>query len=105
MLDFLPAFCLEQPRRLLTLGRALACAGWLILFAGAIGHAATSATAAIHSIAKQAGVASTLADIYPSQPTWWVPESIVGCLPAVMLLALGLWLVSLGKQLQRLLRG
>jgi hypothetical protein len=105
MLDLLPEFFLTEPKRLLSLGRAMARTGWFILLVGAIGHAATSATAAVHSIAKQTGLATTLADIYPSLPTWWVPESIVGCLPALMLLALGFWLGSLGKQLQRLYRG
>lgn len=105
MLDLLPEFLLTEPRRLMSLGRALLRAGWFILFAGAIGHAAIRATAAVHSIAKQAGVPNALADIYPSLPTWWVPESLIGCLPALLLVGAGLWLVSLGRQLQRLYRG
>lgn len=105
MLDFLSEFFLIDPKRLMSLGRTMERTGWFILFFGAIGHAATSATAGFHSVAKQAGPTNALADIYPSLPTWWVPESIVGCLPALMLLALGFGLASLSKQLQRLYRG
>ncbi|MDP9968834.1 hypothetical protein J2W39_000057 [Variovorax paradoxus] len=100
MIDLLPEFLLTEPRRLIALGRFLLRSGAFILLVGSIGHAATTASAAAMSIGKQAAVSPTLAQLYPALPTWWVPESILGCLPAIILLIIGLSMASLGKRLK-----
>jgi len=103
MFDRIFDFFLSEPQRLIALGRALFRTGSLVVVIGLIGHVATTATEAIHRLGSPAVVPpQSLAELYPSLWTWWVPESIVGALPALCLMGLGLWLVAFGRRINRL---
>lgn len=101
MLERVGDYFLTEPDRLVSLGSALFyLGGWLILF-GLAGNVATSAANGIGAISGHAGAVKTLADIYPSFPTWWIPESIVGAMPALFIAAVGLWINQTGKRIRR----
>ncbi|GAB2812303.1 hypothetical protein GCM10027276_11490 [Comamonas piscis] len=100
MIHLFPKFLIADLRRLIALGRFLLRSGAFILLVGAIGNAATTASAVAMSIGKQAVGSRTLAELYPSLPTWWVPESILGCLPAMTLMIIGFSITSLSKRLK-----
>lgn len=103
MLERIEDYFLTEPERLIQLGSALAfLGGWLILFALG-GHVATSAVNAIGNIGGHFGTLKTLADIYPSIPTWWVPESNIGILTAIIITVAGLWINQIGKRIRRYL--
>lgn len=103
MWDRVVDYFLEAPERLGGLGRALASAGSFIIVAGVIGHVARSVNTIALSIGKPAAGAKSLAELYPSLWTWWVPESIIGAMPALILIGFGVWLVLLERRLQRLM--
>lgn len=45
-----------------------------------------------------------MADIYPSLPTWWIPESIVGAVLATLMIFAGLIVSQLEKRIKQLMR-
>ncbi|CAN7782480.1 hypothetical protein LJR296_008114 [Cupriavidus necator] len=102
-MDWLPAFLLERPRRLLVTGRLFVYLGGLWCIAGIAGAFATRAIGILQHTARSAAPSLQLADLYPGLPTWWVPESWLGALPAIALVAFGLWLVAVGNKLLRFL--
>lgn len=95
---------LANPKRLLALGGFLITLGYWLGIAGLLGKVATTAVGAITSMANSSASVGTLADIYPSLPTAWVPESAIGFVLTALILSLGLWLKHTGKQLERYLR-
>jgi hypothetical protein len=95
---------LENPKRLVALGDFLITLGYWIGIAGLVGKVATTAVGAIISMANSSASVGTLADIYPSLPTAWVPESAIGFVLTGLILSLGLWLKHTGKQFERYLR-
>jgi len=100
MLERIEDYFLTEPERLVGLGSALFyLGGWLIL-CGLVGRVA-SAVNGIGALGGHAGAVKTLADIYPSLPTWWVPESIIGAVPALFIIAIGFWLNQTGKRICR----
>lgn len=103
MLDNVLNYFMSEPRRLENLGSTLATLGIAIILAGLFGHLAVIATSAVGSLASQSNMVKTLSEIYPALPTWWVPESIAGALPAVILATAGTWLNVVGKKLRRFL--
>jgi hypothetical protein len=44
---------------------------------------------------------TSLAMLYPSLPTWWVPESFLGYFACALTAVLGLALVQMGKAIDR----
>jgi hypothetical protein len=101
VIEFLPEYLLEEPKRMVTFGRGLVRAGGFILIAGAVGNVATAGSTAILSIAHKTASVPSLASLYPSIPTWWIPESFLGCIPAALLIVGGITLTSLGRKIQR----
>lgn len=101
MYEYLPDFLISEPDRMVSLGRGAISVGGLWLAAGSVGQIASMASAVMRSIGQNKVVPPALADIYPSLPTWWVPESISGCLPAVFVVAVGVALVVMGRKLKR----
>jgi hypothetical protein len=83
----------------------MAMTGAFVLVAGAIGLFVTRATNALQILAKQAETTKGLADIYPTLPLWWVPESWFGAFVSVVLIIIGIAVSSYGKQVERMLRG
>lgn len=103
MFDRIAVYFLTEPVRLEDLGRILALFGAAIILAGLFGHVAVTALGAANSLAGQTHIVKSLADIYPSLPTWWIPEGLLGTLPAIFIIAAGIWLNATGKQLRRFL--
>lgn len=95
---------LENPKRLVALGEFLITVSYWLGIAGLAGKVVTTAAGAFTSIANSSTSVGTLADIYPSLPTAWVPESAIGFVLTALILSLGLWLKHTGKQFERYLR-
>lgn len=101
MWERLESYFFSEPERLIGLGRALLTfGGWLIICA-LYGQVVTSVANGIGHFGGHAVEVKTLADIYPSIPTWWVPESIICALPAIALMFIGIWLSIEGKRIRR----
>ena len=98
MYEMLIEFFIARRGRLSALGRALFQVSAMILLAGVCGHVATSA---IRAMAVSEPTDTSLAMLYPSLPTWWVPESFLGYFACVLTAVLGLMLVQMGKAIDR----
>jgi hypothetical protein len=103
MFDKVLVFFMAEPRRLESLGSTLASIGAAVILVGLFGHLAVVATGAVGGLAGHSNTVNSLAQIYPSLPTWWIPEGIVGGLPALFLVAAGIWLNVTGKRIRRFL--
>lgn len=104
MVERVVDYFLTKPRRLMDIGYLLVMVGAGVILAGLIGHFATAATGVFARLGGHAGQATTLTELYPTLPTWWVPESILGGMPALLLSALGIWLNHTGRRLLRFMR-
>ncbi|MBT2304547.1 hypothetical protein J7E70_29400 [Variovorax paradoxus] len=101
MFERIYEYFVTEPRRLIGLGNKLVLTGAFLLVLGAIGNVMTGVSAFALSFGKQVVNPQTLADLYPSIPTWFVPESIIGCAPAALLMVIGFSIASLGQRLKR----
>jgi hypothetical protein len=97
-------FFLTQPRRLLALSQAFVATGGFVLLAGTMGWALMRMMGVVQQRAPAAGVPDSLATLYPMWWTWWVPETLIGAVPALALVGLGFWLRNLAGKLLRLYR-
>lgn len=97
-------YFITHPRRIKSIGRLLIISGMFITIAGLLGNLATSTTDMILNMGSPAPTqVKTLAEIYPTLPTWWIPESFIGSVPAVLFIVLGLWLTAMANQLIRVI--
>ena len=101
MYEMLIEFFIARPSRLSALGRTLFQASASILLVGVCGHVAITASSAIRAMAISVPTSTSLAMLYPSLPTWWVPESFLGYFACVLIAVLGLTLVQMGKAVDR----
>jgi len=97
-------YFLSEPERLIRLGSTLAYLGGMLIVFALLGNVATSAIGALGGFGGHANAPKVLADIYPSLPTWWIPESIIGAMPAILTVFAGLILVQSGKRIKQLMR-
>lgn len=95
----------EKPQRLIDSGRSLFMVGFVLLLVGLCGYMATTSVNVIVNLVPGAQIqpAKTLAEIYPTLPTWWVPESLLGFMLALVLIVLGIAVAMTGKQYKRML--
>lgn len=96
MFDYL----LEDPRRLRQVASTLTSVGGFMLVAGMASLLVRTAAGVV-----QHAAAPALATLYPSLWTWWVPETLVGTLPALFVLGTGIWLSALARRVQRVYFG
>ena len=101
MLERIEDYFLEQPGRLIALGRILVEIGAGLLVFAAIGRLASATPGIFSSMGGAQVVAKSLAEVYPTLPTWWVPESFLGGVPALLFIGMGLWLAATGRRLRR----
>lgn len=101
MYEMLIEFFIARPGRLSSLGRALFQVSAMILMVGLCGRIAITGTSAIRAMAGAVSLGISLAMLYPSLPTWWVPESFLGYFACVLTAVLGLTLVQMGKAIDR----
>lgn len=104
MIDKMLNAFIENPKRLVALGELLITLGCWLGLAGLLGKVATTAVGAISSMASRNGNVAALAEIYPALPTAWVPESAIGFVLTLLILALGLCLRHIGRQFAHHLR-
>ncbi|MCD6734911.1 MAG: hypothetical protein LT103_15105 [Burkholderiaceae bacterium] len=97
MYEMLIAFFVARPGRLSALGRTLFQLSTMILLVGLCGRIATTGVSAIQGMAGVMPRHPSLAALYPSLPTWWVPESSLGFVACALTAVLGLTLVQMGK--------
>lgn len=103
MFSILFDFILYEPRRIVKLGKALCSTGSFLIIAGLIGRAASVGIAAIESLGGRHDVERSLADIYPTLLTWWVPETALGYAVGAALMLLGITVTKSGMRLHHLL--
>lgn len=104
MLERLQDYLYSEPGRLSGIGKLLAQFGVFLFLAGAIGHFATSTINVLPTLAKQPETTKTLADIYPTLPLWWVPETWLGVITSVILAVAGICIALHGKSVDRMLK-
>lgn len=104
MLEQITYFFMSRPTRMIALGQTLLKAGIAIIGFALLANIGTSAMEIIVSLNGQLGTDKSLAEIYPTLPTWWIPESFIGTVPAIMLVIAGLWLNATGEQINRYIR-
>jgi hypothetical protein len=102
MYENLIEFFLLQPSRLIALGRALFQLSTMVLIAGLCGRITVAAAAAIQGIGGHKTTDIALATLYPSLPTWWVPENAAAYGLCIATAVAGLLLSHYGKTLDRL---
>lgn len=106
-MEFFCTWFLEKPQRLISVGRSLCMLGIVLLLAGLLGYVLTTTISSIFSLAAnaQSQPVKTLAEMYPSLPTWWIPESVPSFIFAIMLMAVGVAIVFAGEKYERILNG
>lgn len=100
-MDHVIEFFLSEPKRLMSLGHSLVTVGAMIIIIGLIGNVATSSISAVHLIGAVSSPTPTLAQLYPNFWTWWISESFIGSVPALLIAATGICMTLLGRDLQR----
>ena len=103
MEDRILNYFMTEPRRLVVAGRFAARLGVLLLLIGLCGRVATTGVALLLPRASSTTQATTLADVYPALPTWWVPETALGFVLCLILTAGGIAAAQTGKRLERYL--
>lgn len=103
MIERIEDYFLERPIRLITFGRFLFKLGAALIIVGLFARLATTVPRIVSSLGGKQAIIKTLAEVFPTLPTWWVPESLVGSVPALTFIGLGLWLAATGRRLLRFL--
>lgn len=96
---------LEKPQRSIDFGRSFYWVGFFLLIVGLCGRVATTSSSVIANLvpAAQSQQAKTLAEVYPTLPTWWIPEHFIGFFFVVALILVGIILEMQGKKYKRIL--
>ncbi len=103
MYDNLIEFFLLQPARLIAIGRALFQLSAMVFVAGLYGRLTVAAAAAIQGIGGHKTSDIALTALYPSLPTWWVPENAAAYGLCIATAIAGLLFSHYGKTLDRLM--
>lgn len=98
MLDQFAEFFLLHPKRLVAVGEALYSVASALVVLGAC-----ATVAAINSLGRQVRSQSTLADLLPGLPTWWIPETLVGFVFVIVVAIVGVVIAREGRNLERFL--
>ena len=96
-------FFLLKPSRLIALGRALFQFSSLVIAAGLCARITVTAAAAIQGIGGHKTSDIALAMLYPSLPTWWVPENVAAYSLCIATAFAGGLLSHYGKALGQLM--
>lgn len=91
----------SKPGRITQPGRLLVLLGAFLIMVGFFGRLATTTINILPTLAQQRQTDKSLAEIYPTLPLWWVPESIAGGALCVLLIAGGLLIFFYGKSVDR----
>jgi hypothetical protein len=96
-------YFLNKPARLIELGGFVSSIGIVLISAGLLGRIGIIGTTAITTLGSHGNAVAekTLAEIYPTLPTWWIPETLGGGLLAIVIFVLGAWIILVGKKFKR----
>ena len=95
---------IDRPQTVVFWGRLLVTVGGLASIAGLWGQVGVKAASALSHLGSASPSTRTLAELYPTLPTWWIPESAFGYALAIGLAAFGIWLVTATKRTYRSFR-
>jgi len=101
MTELFLAFFLDRDGRARFVGVALANAMAALLLVAAAAHLYTGAVGLIGSLGQVSQRRLMLADLVPNLPTWWVPESAPAVIVTVFLLAVGVAICRVDRELRR----
>lgn len=104
MYEILIEIFIDRPGRLSAIGRTLfqMCAMIVLVSLGL--RIAGTGMSAIQRMSGAVPRDTSLAVLYPSLPTWWIPESIFGYVACLLFALLGLMLVQMGRDIDRAIR-
>ena len=100
MYEKIVEYFLSKPARLIELGGFVSSIGTVLILAGLLGRIGTTAITTLGSHGN-AVAEKTLAEIYPTLPTWWIPETLGGGLLAMVIFVIGAWIILVGKKFKR----
>ena len=95
----------SKPKRLIALGSAVRniAFGWLAV--GLYANVGVQAASIVSATAQGASAPqATISQLYPSLPTWWIPESPASFILLIASFAIGVWLTLAGKKLDRFMK-
>jgi hypothetical protein len=97
----LKAQILQRPKLAHLVGRGLFSLGGLLIVLGLIGRVAKTG---VNTIRERGNLPSfsTLAELYPTLPVWFVPEGPLGFILAALFAALGVYLALQARVILRL---
>lgn len=101
MAEWLLGVILAEPKLFRSIGRGLAGAGAWMIAIGLFAHNILDVLGRLQGRVGLRGPAS-LAEMYPTLPTWWIPETWLGYTLAVSLMVAGIALARLARRLERL---
>ena len=104
MFESLAEYFYSEPGRIAPHGKVLVLVAAFLLLVGAIGQVTTRVTNILPTLAQQPETNRNLADIYPTLPVWWIPESSAGGAFCIIVMALGFYIFLHGKTVDRLLK-
>ena len=102
LLNAIQDYFYGKPGRLTAVGRTVTITGAALLVAAAWGSFVTGAINKLPTLSGQQAGTKTLADIYPTLPLWWIPESGFGTFTALILVISGLVAYAGGRCIDRL---
>lgn len=105
MLENIAEYFLEEPKRITAVGQVLARCGIVLIMAGLGARILVAAQTGIQLIGHKPTGTVYLADVLPSLPTWWIPESFVGFFISICFTGAGLYYIHLGRRLTRYMKG
>lgn len=99
--DFI-AFYLSSPARMKFVGRLLCGVSAALIIAGMALRVPVVATEMIQAMTKTPLSNGTLASIYPSLPTWFIPESFWAYAVLMGVFGLGVYLYEFAREIDRI---
>lgn len=101
MLNDFFAFYLSSPARMKFVGRLLCGFASTLIIAGMALRVPVVATEMIQTMTKTQLSAGTLASVYPSLPTWFIPETFWAYALLMGVFGLGVYLYEFARELDR----
>lgn len=95
----------SKPKRLVALGDAVRniAFGWLAV--GLYANVGVQAASIVSTTARGVSTSqATISQLYPSLPTWWIPESAISFILLIAAFGLGVGLALAGKKLDRFMK-
>lgn len=104
MYEALLNYFLNPPARLVNAGKGLLFTGAGLAFIGLIFRVGPIALGGVSRLTGKATEPLMLAEMYPTIPTWWVPETGWGYTFAAVLICVGFGVQLVGAKFDRALR-